>query len=182
MNHKCIHLHEVWFAFSGKSGTNRHILNFLFASSHRVLGGHHSTRRLIRDAARRLFVRVQRNGECLCSENLTKEDHDTAKGCYRYNDEYQAAALAASLLNHKKRSSGYRQKLIQSKVHSLENMSKKLGTLLDCAMQEENHGILQLIIYTPPFCYGKNNPKTQDLYQLSSRTTSKLSSEPPSVC
>lgn len=36
---------------------------------------------------------------------------------------YQAAALAASLLNHKKRSSGYRQKLIQSKVHSLENMS-----------------------------------------------------------
>lgn len=58
--------------------------NFLFSSSHRVLGGHHSTRRLIRDAARRLFVRVQRNGECLCSENLTKEDHDTAKGCYRY--------------------------------------------------------------------------------------------------
>ena len=50
-------------------------------------------------------------------------------------------------MNHKKRSSGYRQKLIQSKVHSLENMSKKLGTLLDCAMQEENHGILQLIIY-----------------------------------
>lgn len=72
--------------------------NFFFSSSHRVLGGHHSTRRLIRDAARRLFVRVQRNGECLCSENLTKEDHDTATGCYRYNDEKGQVAVFKMLL------------------------------------------------------------------------------------
>ena len=94
----------------------------------------------------------------------TTSKFEVCKGLnFKIHSNYQAAALAASLLNHKKRSSGYRQKLIQSKVHSLENMSKKFGTLLDCAMQEENHGILQLIIYTPPLCYGKNNPKTQDL-------------------